>query len=163
MPFVLYSFYYRDKDTNYSKKFILITSMICLFLSMTFASSVEKGIQFDVRYVILFFALVFGGFRIGLLLVLEFVLYRLYLGGPGTSSAMGILLVTFPCRSCCAVSTTGQARSTWSPLWPDFAILFSPASFVYQPARLYSDSFDLPYSDHTRSQFGRSSAADLLV
>ncbi|MEY9092608.1 ATP-binding protein [Paenibacillus sp. RC84] len=96
MPFVLYSFYYRDKDTNYSKKFILITSVICLFLSMTFASSVEKGIQFDVRYVILFFALVFGGFRIGLLLVLEFVLYRLYLGGPGTSSAMGILLVTFP-------------------------------------------------------------------
>ncbi|MFS0837449.1 ATP-binding protein [Paenibacillus sp. 1P03SA] len=96
MPFVLYSFYYRDKDTNYSRKFILITSMICLFLSMTFASSVEKGIQFDVRYVILFFSLVFGGFRIGLLILLEFILYRLYLGGPGIYSAMVLLLVTFP-------------------------------------------------------------------
>lgn len=35
-PFVLYTIYYRDKAENYSKQFITITCMMCLFMSMTF-------------------------------------------------------------------------------------------------------------------------------
>lgn len=96
IPFVLYNVYYRDKAVNYSKKFIIVVSSLCLILSMTFPSSIAEGIFFDVRYVIIFFGLVFGGKITGFILLVEFVLYRLYLGGVGTSSAMIILAITFP-------------------------------------------------------------------
>ncbi|GIP37755.1 sporulation kinase [Paenibacillus sp. J31TS4] len=96
MPFVTYGVYYRDRNTNYSRTFILLVSAVCLLLSMLFASSVRHGIIFDVRYVILFFGLVFGGLPTGLFLLLEVLLLRLYLGGPGTVSALLILAVTFP-------------------------------------------------------------------
>lgn len=96
MPFILFNVYYRDKTQNYSKRFIVITSTLCLFLSMTFASSVKEGIIFDVRYVIMFFGLVFGGLQTGFILLAEFILYRFYLGGEGTWTAMLILMFTFP-------------------------------------------------------------------
>lgn len=94
-PFVLYNIYYRDKTANYSKQFINITCMICLFMSMTFHSSVQNGIIFDIRYVIMFFGMVFGGMTTGLILLVEFVLYRILLGGQGLFSAMIILVITF--------------------------------------------------------------------
>ncbi|GED68669.1 sporulation kinase [Brevibacillus reuszeri] len=94
-PFVLYNIYYRDKLQNYSRTFILITSSISLFLAMTFASSVVDGIIFDIRYVILFFGLVYGGMQTALILVLEFVLYRCYLGGEGMGVALLMLVCTF--------------------------------------------------------------------
>ncbi|MBB6671325.1 sensor histidine kinase [Cohnella nanjingensis] len=94
-PFVLYNIYYRDKAINYSKNFIIITCMICLFMSMTFPSSVEEGIIFDIRYVIMFFGMVFGGMVTGLILLIEFTTYRLLLGGAGLFSAMVILAFTF--------------------------------------------------------------------
>ena len=95
-PFVIYNIYYRDKIRNYSRSFIIITSSVCLFLSMTFASSAVDGFIFDIRYVIMFFALVYGGIQTGLILLVEFVIYRLYLGGEGKWIAMVILICTFP-------------------------------------------------------------------
>lgn len=62
---------------------------------MTFASSVVNGVFFDIRYVIMFFGLVFGGIQTGLLLLLEFIIYRLYLGGEGTWVAVLIIAFTF--------------------------------------------------------------------
>lgn len=94
-PFILYNIYYRDKLKNYSTSFILITSSISLLLAMTFASSVVDGVIFDIRYVIMFFGLVYGGVLIALLLLVEFVLYRLYLGGEGTWVALLMLVCTF--------------------------------------------------------------------
>ncbi|MCC3377215.1 HAMP domain-containing sensor histidine kinase [Cohnella sp. REN36] len=95
-PFVLYNIYYRDKAIHFSKPFIVITCMICLLLSMTFPLSVEDGIIFDIRYVIMFFGLVFGGMTAGMILLLEFMAYRLSLGGAGLFSALIILSITFP-------------------------------------------------------------------
>ncbi|MDF2646943.1 MAG: histidine kinase [Paenibacillus sp.] len=94
-PFVLYNIYYRDKTANYSKRFINITCMICLFMSMTFHSSVQNGIIFDIRYVIMFFGMVYGGMTTGLILLVEFVLYRVLIGGQGLFSAMIILVFSF--------------------------------------------------------------------
>ncbi len=42
-----------------------------------------------------FFGLVFGGIQTGLLLLLEFIIYRLYLGGEGTWVAVLIIAFTF--------------------------------------------------------------------
>jgi len=95
IPMVVFNIYYRDKLRNYSKQFIFVTSSICLLLSMTFAASVVDGLFFDIRYVILFFALVYGGIQTGGLLLIEFALYRYYLGGEGTSVAMLILAIVF--------------------------------------------------------------------
>lgn len=94
-PFVLYNIYYRDKAVDYSKRFINITCMICLFMSMTFPSSVQDGIIFDIRYVIMFFGMVYGGMATGLILLVEFVMYRVLLGGAGLYSAMVIVAITF--------------------------------------------------------------------
>ncbi|MFD2370584.1 ATP-binding protein [Brevibacillus sp. GCM10020057] len=88
IPFVFFNIYYRDKMRNYSRAFILVTSSISLFLGMTFAASVKEGVIFDVRYVIMFFGLVHGGIRTGLILLGEFAVYRLYLGGEGTLVAL---------------------------------------------------------------------------
>lgn len=96
MPLVMFNLFYRDRTQNYTPKFIITTSMICLFLSMTFGVSVVPGYTYDIRYIILFFGLIFGGIKTGLILLAEFLLYRLYLGGDGTFVAMLITLITFP-------------------------------------------------------------------
>ncbi|MED2258101.1 MULTISPECIES: ATP-binding protein [Brevibacillus] len=94
-PFVLFNIYYRDRMRNYSRAFILVTSSICMFLAMTFATSVSEGVIFDIRHIIVFFALVYGGVRIALVLLIESALYRYYLGGEGIWLALLALVVTF--------------------------------------------------------------------
>lgn len=96
MPFVMFNIYYRDKMQNYDRKFIIITSVICLFLSMTFGAGVISGFFYDSRFVIMFFGLVFGGLQTGFILLLEFILYRLYLGGAGAWPAMITMSIAFP-------------------------------------------------------------------
>ncbi|WP_167497624.1 sensor histidine kinase [Brevibacillus antibioticus] len=95
IPFVFFNIYYRDKMRNYSRSFIVITSSACMFLAMTFAPSVTTGMFFDIRHVIILFGLVYGGIEIALLLLIEALLYRYYLGGEGTWVAMLILIVNF--------------------------------------------------------------------
>jgi two-component system, sporulation sensor kinase B len=96
MPFVAFNIYYRDKMQNYDRKFIIIISVICLFLSMTFGAGVVSGFFYDSRFVIMFFGLVFGGIQTGLILLLEFVLYRFYLGGDGAWPSMVTMSIAFP-------------------------------------------------------------------
>lgn len=96
MPFLIFNVYYRDKAQNYSRKFIIITSMTCLFISMTFGASTDNGFFYDIRYVIQFFGLLFGGLQAGFILLAEFLLYRLYLGGKGIEAALMAVLITFP-------------------------------------------------------------------
>ncbi|MFC8685627.1 ATP-binding protein [Brevibacillus porteri] len=95
IPFVFFNIYYRDKMRNYSRSFIVITSSACMFLAMTFAPSVMNGMFFDIRHVIILFGLVYGGIEIALLLLIEALVYRYYLGGEGTWVAMLILTVNF--------------------------------------------------------------------
>jgi two-component system sporulation sensor kinase B len=94
-PFILFNVYYRDKLRNYSRSFIIATSSVCLLLAMTFASSVVNGVIFDIRYVMMFFGLVYGGIQTGVILLIEFIVYRLYLGGEGKWISMVILAVSF--------------------------------------------------------------------
>jgi two-component system, sporulation sensor kinase B len=92
----LFNIYYRDKTKNYSKSFILITSSLSLILSMTFSLSILPGVIYDARYVMMFFGLVFGGLQTGIILLIEFVIYRFYLGGAGKWVAMISIAITFP-------------------------------------------------------------------
>ncbi|MBW5447543.1 GHKL domain-containing protein [Cohnella sp. CFH 77786] len=96
MPFVLFNIYYRDRAVTYSKRFINLTCTVCLLLSMTFPSSVQDGFIFDIRYVIMFFGMVFGGMATGLILLAEFLVYRILLGGDGLLPALVIVAITYP-------------------------------------------------------------------
>lgn len=96
MPSVVYSIYYRNLTVNYSRSFIIVICSLCLILSMTFASSVQPGLIFDIRYVIMFFGILFGGLTTGWILLVEFLIYRLYIGGSGVIDAIIILVITFP-------------------------------------------------------------------
>ncbi len=96
MPFVAYNIYYRKLTVNYSRNFIIVICSLCMLLSMTFASSVQSGLIFDVRYVIMFFGILFGGFMTGAILLIEFLIYRLHIGGSGMIDAIIILIITFP-------------------------------------------------------------------
>jgi two-component system, sporulation sensor kinase B len=96
MPFVMFNIYYRDKIQNYDRKFIIVTCSICLFLSMIFGSSMVDGFFYDVRFIMIFFGLLFGGLLTGFLLLMEFVLFRLYLGGDGAWPAMVTMAIAFP-------------------------------------------------------------------
>nr|WP_237087029.1 HAMP domain-containing sensor histidine kinase [Paenibacillus ihbetae] len=96
MPSVVYSIYYRNLTVNYSRSFIIVICSLCLVLSMTFASSAQAGLIFDIRYVIMFFGILFGGLTTGWILLVEFLIYRLYIGGSGVIDAIIILVITFP-------------------------------------------------------------------
>ncbi|MGG1660837.1 ATP-binding protein [Brevibacillus sp. NRS-1366] len=135
-PFVLYNIYYRDKLKNYSQSFILVTSSFSLLLAMTFASSVVDGVIFDIRYVIMFFGLVYGGVQTALLLLVEFVIYRLYLGGEGTRVALLMLVCTF---TLCLIITKPYKTTYRKSLYTFLAgILFSVVAlgltFIFFPA-----------------------------
>jgi len=95
IPFVLFHIHYHGKAQNYSRSFILVSGSFCLILGMTFASHVTDGIFFDLRYIIMYFGLVYGGLRVGIILFLEFSLYRIYLGGEGVYAALAIGAYTF--------------------------------------------------------------------
>lgn len=95
-PFVVYNIFYRNLEINYSRRFILITCSFCLILSMIFASSTAVGFIFDVRYVIIFFGILFGGVISGFILLGEFIAFRMYIGGAGTLDALIIQAITFP-------------------------------------------------------------------
>lgn len=95
IPFVFFNIYYRDKMRNYSRSFIIVTSSVCMILAMTFAPSVVHGMIFDIRHVIIIFGLVYGGIETAVILLLEAMLYRFYLGGQGTWVAVLILALNF--------------------------------------------------------------------
>jgi two-component system sporulation sensor kinase B len=96
MPYVAFNAFYRDKQKSYSRGFIIIISMVYLFLSMLFSYVLVEGVFVDSRYVIMFFGLVFGGIQTGLFLFAEFVILRVFLeGGSGQLAAIVIMLITF--------------------------------------------------------------------
>lgn len=131
LPFVCYNVYYRNKAHNYSKPFILLTTGISLFLSMTFNREAANGFIYDARYILLFFGLIFGGLRTGLLLLAGFIVYRLYLGGPGIEAAMWTILVSFPVSVLISQLYPGVKRK---PLFFTFsALLISliPTTLLY--------------------------------
>jgi two-component system sporulation sensor kinase B len=99
-PFLIFNVYYRDKMRNYSRTFITVTSSVSLFLAMTFASSVADGIIFDIRYVMMFFGLVYGGIQTGAILLVEFLAYRLNIGGPQhVSNHLAFHLIVIPVQN----------------------------------------------------------------
>lgn len=95
LPFILFNVYYRDKLQNYSKKFIIITSSLSLFLAMTFSCNLNSGFYFDVRHIIMYFGVIFGGLQTGCILLIEFFVYRLYIGGDGIWTGSSVFLCTF--------------------------------------------------------------------
>lgn len=131
MPFLMFNVYYRDSPRNYSRKFIIITTAICLFFSMTFGASAVTGYYYDIRYVFLFFGLIFGGLPAGLILLLEFVLYRLYLGGDGMGIAMVIMLIIFPLSLALRRMYLAARQKVPVVLLAGFIFFFVPLLFVY--------------------------------
>ncbi|QCT01850.1 integral membrane sensor signal transduction histidine kinase [Paenibacillus algicola] len=131
MPFVMYNVYYRNLEINYSRAFIAITCCISLFLAMTFPSSAVQGIMFDIRYVIMFFGLVFGGITTGLILLAEFVAYRLYLGGIGAFNAMIIMCVTFPISVLLSAAYHRARRKQLVTLLAAVLFSFLPLIYLY--------------------------------
>lgn len=95
-PFVVYNIYYRNLEINYSKRFIAIIGSFCLLISMAFPSSIQEGLIFDIRYVIIFFGILFGGVWTGFILLGEFIVYRIYIGGNAIIDALIIQAITFP-------------------------------------------------------------------
>ncbi|MCA0756992.1 sensor histidine kinase [Paenibacillus sp. N4] len=95
LPFVGFNVYYRDKTQNYSKNFITVACMLSLFLAMTFSLDLKEGYYFDARHIIMFFGMIFGGVQTGIILLLEFIAYRLYIGGEGKWIGISVLTCTF--------------------------------------------------------------------
>ncbi|MEV5027770.1 HAMP domain-containing sensor histidine kinase [Paenibacillus sp. LPE1-1-1.1] len=95
LPYVSFNVYYRDKAQNYNKNFIIVTCMLSLFLAMTFSLNLKTGYIFDARHIIMFFGIIFGGFQTGIILLVEFIMYRLYLGGEGKWIGIMVLTSTF--------------------------------------------------------------------
>ncbi len=131
MPFVMFNIYYRDKTQNYDRKFIILTSVICLFLSMTFGVGVIPGFFYDGRFVIMFFGLLFGGLRTGFILLLEFILYRFYLGGEGTWPSMITMSIAFPLLILLYKMYQKSHRKSLIILTAGFIISIIPLATIY--------------------------------
>jgi two-component system sporulation sensor kinase B len=132
MPFVMFNVYYRDKPQNYNQKFIIMTGMLCLFLSMSFGTSVVNGLFYDIRYIIMFFGLIFGGLQTGCILLAEFVLYRFYLGGEGKWIAMVVLMITFPLSILLYIIYQHTHRKTLIIFTSGIAFSLIPLIIMYQ-------------------------------
>lgn len=131
MPSVAYSIYYRNLTVNYSRKFIIVICSFCLLLSMTFASSVQAGLIFDIRYVIMFFGILFGGLATGCVLLIEFLCYRLYIGGSGAIDAVIILAITFPLSVMLASAYRRTRRKLWTLFIAGISFSFIPLVVLY--------------------------------
>ncbi|MGG3283118.1 ATP-binding protein [Paenibacillus solani] len=131
MPFVAYNIYYGKLTTNYSRSFIMVICSLCLLLSMTFASSVESGLIFDVRYVIIFFGMLFGGVETGAILLVEFLIYRLYIGGSGMVDAIMILVFTFPLSVLLSLMYQRSKHKVWIVFIAGISFSFIPLIIIY--------------------------------
>ncbi len=131
MPFLMFNVYYRDKPRNVSRKFIIVTTAICLFFSMTLGASVVSGYFYDIRYVLLLFGLIFGGLQAGVILLLEFVLYRLHIGGDGTGIALLIMVILFPLSLVLSRIYHACLRKMPVIILAGFIFFFVPFLFVY--------------------------------
>lgn len=112
LPFVGFNVYYRDKTQNYSKNFITVTCMLSLFLAMTFSVNLKAGYFFDARHIIMFFGMIFGGVQTGIILLIEFMAYRLYLGGGGKWIGILVLTCTFV-LSICFIPIFKRSNRKW--------------------------------------------------
>jgi two-component system sporulation sensor kinase B len=131
MPSVVYSIYYRNLTVNYSRSFIIVICSLCLVLSMTFASSAQAGLIFDIRYVIMFFGILFGGLTTGWILLVEFMIYRLYIGGTGVIDAIIILVVTFPLSVMLASVYQRTRHRLWIVFTAGISFSFIPLTVLY--------------------------------
>ncbi|CAM3288835.1 LytS/YhcK type 5TM receptor domain-containing protein [Paenibacillus lactis] len=131
MPSVVYSIYYRNLTVNYSRSFIIVICSLCLILSMTFASSAQAGLIFDIRYVIMFFGILFGGLTTGWILLVEFMIYRLYIGGTGVIDAIIILVVTFPLSVMLASVYQRTRHRLWIVFTAGISFSFIPLTLLY--------------------------------
>jgi len=131
MPFVAYNIYYGKLTTNYSRSFIMVICSLCLLLSMTFSSSVQSGIIFDVRYVIIFFGMLFGGVQTGAILLVEFLIYRLYIGGSGVVDAIIILIFTFPLSVLLSLMYQRSKHKLWIVFIAGISFSFIPLTVLY--------------------------------
>ena len=131
MPFVAYNIYYGKLTTNYSRSFIMVICSLCLLLSMTFASSVQSGLIFDVRYVIIFFGMLFGGIETGAILLVEFLIYRLYIGGSGMVDAIIILVFTFPLSVLLSLMYQRSKHKLWIVFIAGISFSFIPLIVIY--------------------------------
>jgi two-component system sporulation sensor kinase B len=130
-PFLIFNVYYRDKMRNYSRAFIIITGSLGLLLAMTFATSVVNGIIFDIRYVMIFFGLVYGGIQTGCILLIESVLYRLYIGGQGKWVSILIIALSFVCAIVCAIIYRRTNRKTIATFFAGISFSVIPLVFTY--------------------------------
>lgn len=131
MPFVAYNIYYRKLTVNYSRNFIIVICSLCMLLSMTFASSVQSGLIFDVRYVIMFFGMLFGGFTTGVILLVEFLIYRLYIGGVGMIDAVIILIFTYPLSVLLSFLYHRSKYKLWIIFVAGISFSFIPLTVIY--------------------------------
>lgn len=131
LPFICYNVYYRNKAHNYSTPFILLTTAISLCLSMTFNREAENGFFYDARYILMFFGLLFGGLRTGFVLLAMFIVYRLYLGGPGVEIAMWSVLVSFPVSALLARLYRSVKRRQWFFILSAALLSMIPAFMLY--------------------------------
>lgn len=131
LPFICYNVYYRNKAHNYSTPFILLTTAISLCLSMTFNREAENGFFYDARYILMFFGLLFGGLRTGFVLLAMFIVYRLYLGGPGVEIAMWSVLVSFPVSVLLARLYRSVKRRQWFFILSAALLSMIPAFMLY--------------------------------
>lgn len=131
MPSVVYNIYYRNLTVNYSRSFIIMICSLCLILSMTFASSVQAGLIFDIRYVIMFFGILFGGLTTGWILLVEFMIYRLYIGGTGVIDAIIILVITFPLSVMLASVYQRTRHRLWIVFTAGISFSFIPLTVLY--------------------------------
>ncbi|GIO92766.1 sporulation kinase [Paenibacillus lactis] len=131
MPSVVYNIYYRNLTVNYSRSFIIMICSLCLILSMTFASSVQAGLIFDIRYVIMFFGILSGGLTTGWILLVEFMIYRLYIGGTGVIDAIIILVITFPLSVMLASVYQRTRHRLWIVFTAGISFSFIPLTVLY--------------------------------
>lgn len=70
-------------NPKYSKVTVAILSTATLMLCMSFPFSVITGYKYDLRVIPLLIGILYGGYRVGIVVGLTMIAYRYFLGGPG--------------------------------------------------------------------------------
>lgn len=98
--FIYHMFAFNKYVSQYRNQFLAILSTISIITCMEFGVEITEGYYYDLRFIPLVLCILYGGHRVGIVVVFLSLVYRYMIGGPGffvslVSFILILLLVSF--------------------------------------------------------------------
>lgn len=98
-PIFLVNLYIMERKFNLSeemiKRVMIVVFSVCIILALSFSFELSKGLIFDFRTIPFIFGLLYGGPRMGAILLVVLLSYRFAIGGEGVWAVLVTYLILY--------------------------------------------------------------------